>query len=773
MGALTENSTLNVTNDNYDINFKDIRIIKNEIPRIKIEENSLGIILVLPEQVMRYVKEDFIEWQIIYNDDYNSTVVIKSELIKRKEDCTSKETTLILNPANTYCINLFIDNNKICSWTFEGISDSKRFLCFDLDKNYVRSDVIPREECVIVFKSEYMLSKNNLVSSEIDGYLNWKGYKFYSINPKENKNIFLRKFDRMFKIPVENMARPRFIGGEKLFGVYNESKNFTELPYIKLYQHVDTLKYEIVISNNETGENIKEVKDIKFVQKGNYIIFPLENEFIKPNSYGVYAVKILLDEEVVFEEEIIYTQEFDLEIDNECTWPKGLKGYNYDSVALKNNSNVNIELNDLADPQEDSKYILENNKDFVDGKVYFKNDNFNFKKQLKPILWQWMDSNKSEINWDTKCKKISYYELKASSFILIKTNQNFYSHLKATVKLKNMKGETCNEISFKLYNNRVNKLFINIFQNIIQRLSNKDFYIDLEIKDNKGVSISECSLAVVQEKLYTYDYNLLIDYEDLVISWSEDGVKTGRKLLLYNLYSPFKKPYIYELEDGKTEYRVNGFKKTYNKAKYGILIKKSEDCISLNLNLELLNLKRLKKIFNFKSGSNLKGDKIDLFFNKLISYFFKEDVDILGVINEYNEIFTEEIVSKISYAYIYISNNCNLEKRVEVDRIFRTIFGKFVNVDKYYILKEIIKINLNKKNFETLVLKWNLLSLPVLNSCELSITQREYLWDNMMILGFIADMRSIPIDKKNASKKIVNFIDNIRDLIKFEGYEFK
>ncbi|MEN8907039.1 MAG: hypothetical protein ABF289_13855, partial [Clostridiales bacterium] len=32
---------------------------------------------------------------------------------------------------------------------------------------------------------------------------------------------------------------------------------------------------------------------------------------------------------------------------------------------------------------------------------------------------------------------------------------------------------------------------------------------------------------------------------------------------------------------------------------------------------------------------------------------------------------------------------------------------------------------------------------------------------------------SIPIDKKNASKKIVNFIDNIRDLIKFEGYEFK
>jgi hypothetical protein len=780
MSVLTENSTLNVTSEELELNLNDFRIIENEIPKIKIDENSLGVILFLPEQKIKKASGEYIEWQIIYNDNYEDTQVVKSELFENKDIYISRETSIILSPAEKYSVNLYIDNNKICSWNYEGITNTKKYICFDFEKNLINNKMLPRDESIIAFKSEYILNKENIVNFEIDGFMNWKGYRFYRIDPKNSKNVYLKKFDRLFKIPVEDNAKPRIIGGEKLFGIYNESKNYIELPYIKLYQTSNMNDYRISVSDNSNIITVtKNLKDIRVARKGNYTIFPLCDEFIKDEDYGVYTIIIHYNDEIVLKEDIIYSPDFDVNVVNENMWPVNILGYNFNSIITEKVKNLRLDFTNAdlkkSDENNQNEYKINNNNDCVIGEAYLENKDikFEFKKNLKPVLWQWMDTDKSEIKWDSKCKKISYFDLKASSYILFSASHSYCTHLKITVKLKDIKKKLCNEFKFKIYNGKVSKLYVNIFQNIIQRLKEKAFYIDMEVKDSKNNILSECSLAVVQEKINTYNYSLALDNDDLVVFWNEDGSKADRKMLLYDIYNPFKMPNIYDIKDGECEFRIDSFKSQFTKGRYGINILKAEDCTEIDSKKDIISLKKLKKVFNYKKGSELIARKEDLFVTKLISYFFKEDVNIQKYVKEFNDIYNKDIIYKLSYMYIYVLNNCNIERRIEVEKIFKALFSKFSNVDKYYILKELVKLDLNKKNFEILITKWNILSLPVSDKCMFSIHEREYMWNNMPLMGFIADMRSIPIDKKGAAKKIVNWIENLEDLILCNGDRFE
>ena len=463
--------------------------------------------------------EGYINFNQAYNNNNNNFIHLTEQKIYSFS--IPKKTSFMIYAKNNLLYNIKIiydiSNEAIKELNYQYNLETIDLSKTDFPLFYFIKDV-KYNGININFDFKFDDSNNNLI---IKGYgLDYSEIAFI----KDKNNIQIKNFLNEIKGKYDNITNS---------GTIELSNELLKTKYNGKYKYLDDKYYMIIIENNITSFNFKNLRNDIYVfsKDENYILLPI-NKYIR-NSFDLLENKDI-NQKYFFEKENIANNEFILEFSS-----------NYKSIELEFNNKTNFSNPNIIGGFK--QYILSiesnNSNDYYFNIIIKPISQINLEKSLKEVNIIIKYYNEGKIKSDYICNKTSFNlaeyndKEKNSGKILIINNMyeinNHSNDLNYSYYLRLIKN---NDV---LLNEELNTTalissnisFINKFETIQQ-----NFYIKLNNLKNNEKYIALLFIKVEneeEEKYYSMTYEFLTELEDQEHEHEQNTTNNSMIILIF------------------------------------------------------------------------------------------------------------------------------------------------------------------------------------------------------------------------------------------------
>ncbi|WP_259286607.1 sigma-70 family RNA polymerase sigma factor [Candidatus Nasuia deltocephalinicola] len=464
-------------------------------------------------------------------------------------------------------------------------------------------------------------------------YKNYNDYNdtYYYYNKNKNfKNLKKNNVLKYYKNIDKNLIKISKIFSKNIFIVSNIFKLNKNFRLNNLIYKIKSIKSNLIFlnypyfnknkkKNNYLYEDLSKDKMFLIIKKIftvlNFLILNINSFRVNKNYYEKFKIlKFLKKKFIKFKINLEMIDEFYYFLNKKNKIFFKIKSKIYDNVC-----NL-IDLNYL----EFNFYFLKygSNLNWLKNIINFKYFDINFKNNFLKFLKK-------------KSKKIKFLEKKYST--------NFYSLFKIFNYIENKK------LKIDIIRNKIVKLKLNIVNNLTKKYKKNNFYNDC---------FQEGSISLIKS-VNSYNMNLKYSFEN----FARYNIRKSINNFIYKSNRIIKIPQYISESFKKIHFFCKNYKKKYN-------IEPSIDCISKNLNIEKIKIKKI------------------LIYNKI-------PISMTKIIDE------EEYEGYFDYKN---NNNSNFEKDI-FDKMLKNKISKIIKIENYKSYPDFLSMKYGLNNFKKCSLK--------------------------------------------------------------------
>lgn len=653
-------------------------------PKIKIDLDGVGIYCELPPIIVKECYDSYLTWEIESDDISN---IIQVNFYRRGETLISDEKIISLSPAALYTITLKIDDKQISKWEFDGTRNN--YVAFTQNGNLIRTKYLPDSPVILLINNNHkILEKESLPILELPQIPLWSSYQVYNVDLANLKVLNCSKFN----IQVNSNSKPFIEGGALLFNQKNSNVYMT-LPYIKIPKINDgDWQFEVkhLVANEVYSKTIHDVES-------NCEKISL-SAYINDEAYGKYDIKIWNHNGSNAKLSIEYVPFAILKNDGNDFWPTYYNGYQNCTQMIQTTKNVEIEIYNVEnctkiqhDECNTYRFKVNEKERFLIGEYKYSYNEYQFstqiKKSIQPISWGIIGLEKNIVNLSSMVYKLTLLDLMNTTdpYLLFEFNfDTIYEIQTIEIDLVGPNENNIQSITKTILNKDGLCVSLNPFMFEVQNSNDViDFHLRVSLYNSTNNFVTSFIIARFQEEVIIEDANFAVLENEIAFTWKEQGICSGRELILYNFLRPWRKPYNFPLEDKICDKTINT--QCLEDGIYYYLIQKEPDNLFDEVKEDVCSLTDFQKrrIRILKEEKNFSSDIEKVLYRLIRSRFLKSEKvpnyleSIKSQVSQISIRFPEDI-HMLSNAYILHERfYMDKEDASEVINIFASLFDLY------------------------------------------------------------------------------------------------
>ena len=699
--------------------------VRISAPKIKVDIDGFGVFFELPQIMIKQSYDPYVIWEIQSDEKID---MVKASIYRRDQILYSEEKELILRPASNYCVTLKIEDNIISKWEYKGVQNS--FIAFQSNGSVIKDEYLINSTVILLLKnSEEISNKESLSILELPSVPFWNQFSTYKIDLSNEKVLICSSIS----INIVADKNPSLLGGEKLFSQMN-TDTYTKLPYFKIP----------VLNEDEWHFEVVKKYEGSVVSKSSNVLSPIFGrigleQIIENGKYGCYQIKVWHHSGVNARYNIEYVP-MSRWIEKKEYWPSEFAGYTSSIQALQIDTKVEINtynaelVNHIQNVNYGTVYFeTKKNERFLMGDYKYCDGSNVYttaiKKSLYPISWGITGVDNELVELTSQVCSFTLNELQMASdpmlYLAFDVSNRAYIQT-LTFSLRNNINEKVIFEEFSIKEKASLRIPLNKWIMELQSLNEINHMFFIELRDDKDMLLTAFSVARIQEEVIVSNAKCIINQEEIILNWDEEGTKINRECVLVNFTRPWIEPVYKSIKDSETNLNFNVSGLIPGIYKYSIR-KRNDDLFTDEQEDELCKVKEFQSgIFQVKGKADDETD-IKQFLAKLLRTRFVKMDQVGKQINELEEqvgalrtIVLEDVYALISAYIVYSRFYSKREEYAKIDSIFKTLFHKF-SIYCNEIMRLILESKLSTKFKKLMFHKFycnNLISVKNINDIQ-------------------------------------------------------
>lgn len=742
-------------------------------PKIEVDPDGYGVYLTLPQQLLKECKDDVMVWQINHQkEEAVEEELVVCELYHQTNYFYSEQKQIRLKPAENYEIILIYDNEMIRTWNLSGMS--KGFLLFNGNKRLIQRDTILTGDNYLVVNGvlQYInTDQYGLVSDMIPG---WEGCRCYKLQLDNMTSLkFFTQSNEQIEVPIRTNDKPYLSGGTLIFSE-NENeqsevlRNYMVVPSIYLPTSCESAEQWIIKINRKVGNYSFPTQQYSLSQL-QYTVddqkpllgIPLQQEMlIKQEAYGEYEIRLMHRYHSGGSIKLRYVPEVESLFEPRYILPNEQEGYRNTKLYLCYDSQV--ELTFFGAQEKDSiviegkeyrRFVCESESQLLRGTLQFNSCNQSLEipvqKIVHPISWGWMGLQEKEqntINWDVQWRKISLQDLDKNLDASLVLRMDILGTNTIPISLtlfdrdKNILREKRMEIASRS-NKRIPLLE---FISVIRASEKQNSVLVLNMHLGETVSVL---LAKFQENLIIENISHAKIGSSEFISWEEKSSMMDREIHFINYSMPWRDPIIQEVPNEKSYITLP--MDSIDQGIYGVMVRYQKDDWGFEED-EVWSIPTINQYYKLEINNSISvkyNSSFEKYLHCIIERYFQDGNNISKTIDESllpSKLSDKEIKMLLCADLFVKRNSCRVgairKLTIRQLQILRSRFCKGLN--KYRFLQQLQTISMSPDEIDDLLVKYDLLRLPNLDSPIITLYEVKKMWKQHSFMAFVISLRT-------------------------------